>query len=92
MPLDGLVEGGGGVTDESALTGEPVPAEHPAGDAVRSGVVNVGGPFDLRVTTSAAESTYAGILRLVEEAEASTPPFVRLADHFAIWFLAALST
>jgi P-type E1-E2 ATPase len=60
VPLDGLVEGAGGVTDESALTGEPVPVEHPAGDAVRSGVVNVGGPLDLRVTTSAAESTYAG--------------------------------
>jgi len=89
VPLDGLVVGAVAVTDESALTGEPIPVEHPAGDAVRSGVVNAGGPFDLRVTTSAAESTYSGILRLVEEATASTPPFVRLADHFALWFLAA---
>jgi heavy metal translocating P-type ATPase len=89
VPLDGLVEGRPAVTDESALSGEPIPVEHPAGDAVRSGVVNAGSPFDLRVTTSAAESTYTGILRLVEEAEASTPPFVRLADRFAVWFLAA---
>jgi heavy metal translocating P-type ATPase len=89
VPLDGLVVGAAAVTDESALTGEAIPIEHPSGDSVRSGVVNSGGPFDLRVTTSAAESTYAGILRLVEEAAASTPPFVRLADRFAVWFLAA---
>ena len=89
VPLDGLMVGAAAVTDESALTGEPVPVEHPTGNAVRSGVVNSGGPFDLRVTTSAAESTHAGILRLVEEATASTPPFVRLADRFAAWFLAA---
>jgi heavy metal translocating P-type ATPase len=89
VPLDGLVAGAAAVTDESALTGESIPLEHPTGDAVRSGVVNAGGPFDLRVTTSAAESTYAGILRLVDKAAASTPPFVRLADRFAIWFLGA---
>jgi heavy metal translocating P-type ATPase len=87
VPLDGLVVGSPAITDESALTGEPVPVDHPTGDAVRSGVVNAGRPFDLRVTTSASESTYAGILRLVEAAERSTPPFVRLADRFALWFL-----
>ena len=58
-----------------------------SGDAVRSGVVNAGGPFDLRATTSAAESTYAGIVRLVSEAEASSAPFVRLADRYAAVFL-----
>jgi heavy metal translocating P-type ATPase len=88
VPLDGTVVGSPAVTDESALTGEALPVEHPAGDAVRSGVVNAGGPFDLRVTTLASESTYAGILRLVREAEGSTPEFVRLADRYALWFLA----
>ena len=68
-------------------TGEPLPVEHAAGDAVRSGVVNAGGPFDLRAATSAADSTYAGIVRLVSEAEASSAPFVRLADRYAGVFL-----
>ncbi len=54
---------------------------------MRSGVVNAGGPFDLRATASAADSTYAGIVRLVSEAEASQAPFVRLADRYAVWFL-----
>jgi heavy metal translocating P-type ATPase len=88
VPVDGLVEGNMAVLDESALTGEPLPVEHDAGDAVRSGVVNAGGPFDLRATTSASESTYAGIVRLVSEAEASSAPFVRLADRYASAFLA----
>ena len=49
--------------------------------------MNGGGPFDLRAATSAADSTYAGIIRLVSEAESSQPPFVRLADRYATWFL-----
>jgi len=92
VPVDGLLEGGlpgkvAAVLDESALTGEPLPVERQAGERVRSGVVNAGGPFDLRAVTTAAESTYASILRLVSEAEASRAPFVRLADRYALLFL-----
>ena len=61
--------------------------ERAAGDPVRSGVVNAGGPFDLRAAATAADSTYAGIVRLVSEAESSQAPFVRLADRYALWFL-----
>jgi heavy metal translocating P-type ATPase len=87
LAVDGLVESGTAVLDESALTGEPLPVEHAAADAVRSGTVNAGGAFDLRASTSAADSTYAGVVRLVEEAQASSAPFVRMADRFAGWFL-----
>jgi heavy metal translocating P-type ATPase len=87
VPVDGTVAGGHAVLDESALTGEPVPVERQQGDAVRSGVVNAGGPFDLVATAKAAESTYAGIVRLVSEAEESQAPFVRMADRYAVWFL-----
>ena len=87
LPVDGAVTAGVAVLDESALTGEALPVEHGPGDAVRSGTVNAGGPFDLRAGTSAADSTYAGIIRLVSEAENSQAPFVRLADRYATWFL-----
>ncbi|HEV2450522.1 MAG TPA: heavy metal translocating P-type ATPase [Streptosporangiaceae bacterium] len=87
VPVDGIVTGGPAVLDESALTGEPLPVERSASEPVRSGVVNAGGPFDLIASASAADSSYAGIVRLVSEAERSQAPFVRLADRYALWFL-----
>jgi heavy metal translocating P-type ATPase len=87
VPVDGIIVGAAAVLDESALTGEARPVERAPREPVRSGVVNAGGPFDLRVTATAADSTYAGIVRLVSEAEASQAPFVRLADRYAVWFL-----
>lgn len=89
VPVDGLVEHGPAILDEAALTGEPLPVTHPAGDAIRSGTVNGGPPFDLRASAAAAESTYAGIVRLVAEAGASSAPFVRMADRYAAAFLGA---
>ena len=87
VPVDGTVASDAAVLDESALTGEARPVERGTGDQVRSGVVNAGGPFDLRASDTAAESTYAGIIRLVGEAAESQAPFVRLADRYAMWFL-----
>jgi heavy metal translocating P-type ATPase len=87
VPVDGLAEGEAAVLDESALTGEPGPVERAAGERVRSGVVNAGGPFRLRAVATAAGSTYAGIVRLVREAEAAKAPFVRMADRYALVFL-----
>ena len=52
-----------------------------------SGATNAGEAFDLIVGRPAAESTYAGIVRLVEEAARARAPMVRLADRFAIVFL-----
>jgi heavy metal translocating P-type ATPase len=49
--------------------------------------VNAGPAFDLHATATAADSTYAGIVRLVEEAERQKAPFVRLADRYALVFV-----
>jgi heavy metal translocating P-type ATPase len=89
VPVDGQVEQGPAVLDESTLTGEPVPVEHAEGDGVRSGAVNSGSPFGLRATTDSRSSTYAGIVRLAREAAAENSPFVRLADRYAAFFLPA---
>lgn len=87
VPVDGRVEGAVAVLDESALTGESELVEHSAEDAVRSGVVNAGGGFELRATATAADSTYAGIVALVRDAGAANAPVIRLADRYAAWFL-----
>jgi heavy metal translocating P-type ATPase len=87
VPVDGIVQGGSAVLDESALTGEARPVERLAGDRVASGTVNAGPAFDLVAVASAGESTYAGIVRLVSEARRSKAPFARLADRYALTFV-----
>ncbi|NUO59381.1 MAG: heavy metal translocating P-type ATPase, partial [Hamadaea sp.] len=86
VPVDGRLTDAG-VFDESALSGEANPVDRPAGDDVRSGVVNAGSAVTMVATQSAAESTYAGVVRLVEQAQSATAPFVRLADRFAVGFV-----
>jgi len=87
VPVDGVVTSGFAVVDESALTGEPLPAERTHGDLVSSGTVNAADAFEIQATEEAAQSTYAGIIRLVEAARESRAPGVRMADKWAGWFV-----
>lgn len=87
VPVDGRVVGEVAVLDESVLTGEPLQVERVAGEPVRSGVVNAGSAFELRATATADDSTYAGVVRLAQQAGAESAPIVRLADRYAAWFL-----
>ena len=87
VPVDGRVVGTVAVLDESALTGEPLQVERSTGEPVRSGVVNAGDSFEVRATATAQDSTYAGVIRLAEQAGAESAPIVRLADRYAAWFL-----
>jgi heavy metal translocating P-type ATPase len=87
VPLDGVVTSPVATVDESALTGEPIPVTRSRGGAILSGAVNAGEAFELAVTATAGESTYAGIVKLVTAAQTAKAPFVRLADRYALIFL-----
>lgn len=87
VPVDGSADGIA-VLDQSALTGEPLPVRLDAGAAVMSGSTNAAEPFYLVAAKRADESTYAGIVRLVEAAQRSRAPMSRAADRFAMLFLA----
>jgi cation transport ATPase len=87
VPVDGTLASGTAVLDQSALTGESIPVQRNDGEPIMSGVTNVGEAFDLLAARRAAESTYAGIVRLVEAAHRSRAPMSRLADRFAMVFL-----
>ncbi len=87
VPVDGTVVEGVAVLDQSALTGESLPVQQRSGEPVLSGSTNVGDAFDLKATRPAAQSTYAGVIRLVEAAQRSRAPMSRMADRYAIVFL-----
>jgi heavy metal translocating P-type ATPase len=87
VPADGVVVGAEAVIDESALTGEALPVRIGRAERVRSGTANAGDALDLRVVSSAAESAYAAIVRLVEAAQTDRAEFTRMADRYAAFFL-----
>ena len=87
VPVDGSIASDRAFVDTSALTGESLPARLSRGADAMSGSTNAGEPFDLTATHLAKESTYAGIVRLVEEAQRSKAPMARLADRWSLGFL-----
>src|SRR5215469_11182130 len=92
VPVDGVVTAGSSSLSEADLTGEPVPVRKAPGMLVLSGSVNLDGVLQIRATKRSAESKYAQIVRLVEEAQTQKAPIHRLADRYSIWFtLAALA-
>ena len=88
VPVDGRVSNGRALLDMAALTGESVPVKSGEGQDVQSGARSLDTAFDMVATRPASESTYAGIVRLVQAAQAAKAPMVRLADRYALVFLA----
>ena len=89
VPVDGVVEQRARrVVDESIADRRAAAGRlRERGDHVRSGTSNAGEVFELRAIRPAAESAYAAVVRLVQDAESQKAPFVRLADRYAIFFL-----
>ena len=79
VPVNGAVAPDVAFLDASALTGEPLPARLSRGADAMSSSTNAGDAFDLIATRIAKDSTYAGIVRLVEQAQRSKAPMARLA-------------
>jgi P-type Cu2+ transporter len=87
IPADGVVVAGEGRFDESLLTGEALPVARCTGEPVTAGAVNAAGPVRIRVTATGAATALAGIVALLERAQASKPRLARNADRTASWFL-----
>lgn len=90
VPVDGVIVSGYSSVDESMVTGEPIPAEKKAGDAVVGGTINRTGTFSFRATKVGKDTMLAQIVRLVEEAQGSKPSIARLADRIASRFVPAV--
>lgn len=87
IPVDGTIASASAFLDTSALTGESLPIKLAAGAEAMSGSTNAGDAFDLLAAREARDSTYAGIVRLVEQAQSSKAPMSRLADRWSLGFL-----
>jgi heavy metal translocating P-type ATPase len=87
IPVDGTVLKGAALLDLSVLTGESVPVRRAVGEEVPSGAQSLDAAFDMLAAKTAAASTYSEIVRLVQQAQASKAPMVRLADRLSLWFL-----
>jgi len=86
VPVDGTVITGSSLIDESILTGESIPVEKNTGNNVFAGTENTNGVLHVQVTKPANETAYQRIVSLVENAEKSRAPFVRLADRYSVFF------
>ncbi len=90
IPTDGIVIEGHSSVDEKMLTGESVPVEKKAGDEVIGGTINKVGSFKFRATRVGADTTLSQIIKMVEEAQASSSHIQRLADKVASYFVPAV--
>ncbi|QIG79752.1 heavy metal translocating P-type ATPase [Stakelama tenebrarum] len=90
VPVDGDVIEGSSSVDESMLTGEPIPVEKAAGDAVTGGSINGDGSFVMTATKVGAETMLARIVQMVAEAQRSQAPIQRKVDEVAAWFVPAV--
>ncbi len=85
VPADGVVEEGDSDVNESMITGESKPVSKEPGDEVIGGTINGDGSLRVRVGATGEETTLAGIMRLVEEAQQSKSKTQVLADRAAGW-------
>ena len=83
IATDGVVEDGASAVDMSLVTGESVPVEVAAGDAVTGATINASGRLVVRATRVGADTALAQMARLVEAAQTGKAPVQRLADRVA---------
>ncbi len=87
IPVDGIITEGGGSIDESMITGEPIPVDKEAGDAVSSGTINGTKSFVMRAEKVGSDTLLSQIIEMVNTASRSRAPIQKLADRIAKYFV-----
>jgi heavy metal translocating P-type ATPase len=83
IPVDGHILRGASTVDQSSITGESAPTEKSVGDSAFAGTINLTQQLEIKCEKLYNDTTFAKIIRLVEEAEASKAPIHKLSDKLA---------
>ena len=86
IPVDAVVRKGASAVDESAITGEPIPAEKGQGDTVYAGTLNQNGVIQIEAVKVGEDTALGRIVQLVSAAETHKPQAIRTIDRYARWF------
>ena len=92
IPVDGVVLEGESAVNESALTGESVPADKGPGDAVSAATVNQSGFLKCQATRVGEDTTLSQIIQMVSDAAATKAPIAKVADRVSGVFVPAVIT
>ena len=90
IPVDGIVLSGTSSVNQAPITGESMPVEKFKGGEVFSGTLNETGHLEIQTNKTGTDTTLAGIVHLVEEAQETKAPIQNVADRFTVWFLPAV--
>ncbi|WP_374687141.1 heavy metal translocating P-type ATPase [Promineifilum sp.] len=90
VPVDGRVVDGRSSVDESMITGESLPVDKVAGDAVIGATINRQGLLTVEAGRVGKDTVLSQIIRLVEQAQGSKAPIQRVVDRVAAWFVPAV--
>ena len=90
IPVDGVIIEGSTAVDESALTGESIPADKEVDDAVSAATISRSGYIRARATRVGEDTTFSQIIRMVSDAAATKAPIARIADRVSGIFVPAV--
>ncbi|HUI06328.1 MAG TPA: cation-translocating P-type ATPase [Verrucomicrobiae bacterium] len=86
VPADGRVIDGHSTINQATITGESIPVEAEAGDEVFAGTSNLTGSIEVEVTKAGDQTVLGRVRQIVEEAQTSRAPIMRLTEEYARYY------
>jgi Cd2+/Zn2+-exporting ATPase len=86
FPADGVVVSGSSAVNQASITGESLPADKEVDSKIFAGTTNLTSMVDVRVTSIGSDSTLGKVRSLIEEAERTRLPIMRMVDQYVVYY------